>query len=595
MSIVKQNSQLRDDILYYLHNIYDDISHPVLSQEYNDDLGNIANKLIEAMHLDELQQDFVPPPHQNHWDQTRVMMITYSDSVFDDKSSPLQVLHQFLNTYLHQTITDVHLLPFYPFSSDDGFSVIDYSTVNPALGDWKDVQKLSLEYNLMFDLVINHCSSRSQWFTSFINGEGKGHDFFTTATLDDDLSMVTRPRVSPLLRSTETKSGTQHVWCTFSHDQVDFDFKNPNVLIEFARIIHLYLHNGASLFRLDAVAFLWKSIGTNCINLPKTHEIIKLYRLLIEHKAPQAIIITETNIPNHENLSYFGNANEAHAIYNFSLPPLLLNTLVSQDATVLTQWLMSMPPAQNGTTYFNFLASHDGIGLRPAEGLLAEDEINKLVNTMQSFDGKISWRTNNNGDQSPYEINIALIDACRGTHEGEDEWQVSRFICAHTIMLGLEGIPGIYVHSLLGTMNDLERVINTGQSRSINRHRWHYEKLISALTNDNSLHCIILNKMKKLITLRQAQCAFHPNATQFTLRLGPSCFGYWRQSIDRTQSIFCISNITKTEQTLRVSDINLINTQSWYDLLSGERLTHQQQTMTLKPYQTLWLTNHYDN
>lgn len=214
---------------------------------------------------------------------------------------------------------------------------------------------------------------------------------------------------------------------------------------------------------------------------------------------------------------------------------------------------------------------------------------------MQSFDGKISWRTNNNGDQSPYEINIALIDACRGTHEGEDEWQVSRFICAHTIMLGLEGIPGIYVHSLLGTMNDLERVINTGQSRSINRHRWHYEKLISALTNDNSLHCIILNKMKKLITLRQAQCAFHPNATQFTLRLGPSCFGYWRQSIDRTQSIFCISNITKTEQTLRVSDINLINTQSWYDLLSGERLTHQQQTMTLKPYQTLWLTNHYDN
>lgn len=593
MTNVEQQSQLRDDILYYLHSIYDDVSHPALSNQFKGDLGLVANQLIEAMQLDGLQQQFSPHTHQNHWDETRVMMITYADSIFDDKHAPLQVLHHFLNTYLTDTVTDVHLLPFFPYSSDDGFSVIDYSTVNPAHGDWRDINELSREYNLMFDLVINHCSSRSQWFTNFIDGQGKGHDFFTTASPEEDLSMVTRPRVSPLLRPTQTNTGLQHVWCTFSHDQVDFDFKNPNVLIEFARIINLYLNNGASLFRLDAVAFLWKTLGTNCINLQKTHEVIRLYRLLIEHKSPKAIIITETNIPNHENLSYFGNANEAHAIYNFSLPPLLLNTLVSQDATTLTKWLMSMPPAQNGTAYFNFLASHDGIGLRPAEGLLSSDEINELVTTMQDFDGKISWRTSDNGTQSPYEINIALIDACKGTHEGEDDWQVSRFICAHTIMLGLEGIPGIYIHSLLGTTNDLERVTNTGQNRSINRHRWMYDSLAAELTNENTLHHVILKKMKELISIRQSQRAFHPNATQFTLRLGPSCFGYWRQSMDRSQSIFCLSNITKTEQTLRVSDVNLISTQDWYDLLSGEILPAEQQIIKLAPYQTLWLTNHY--
>ncbi|MGB1354099.1 MAG: alpha-amylase, partial [Glaciecola sp.] len=246
-----------------------------------------------------------------------------------------------------------------------------------------------------------------------------------------------------------------------------------------------------------------------------------------------------------------------------------------------------------GTAYFNFLASHDGIGLRPAEGLLSSDEINELVTTMQDFDGKISWRTSDNGTQSPYEINIALIDACKGTHEGEDDWQVSRFICAHTIMLGLEGIPGIYIHSLLGTTNDLERVTNTGQNRSINRHRWMYDSLAAELTNENTLHHVILKKMKELISIRQSQRAFHPNATQFTLRLGPSCFGYWRQSMDRSQSIFCLSNITKTEQTLRVSDVNLISTQDWYDLLSGEILPAEQQIIKLAPYQTLWLTNHY--
>ena len=591
MNNIDRGTQLRDDILYYLHNIYDDVTHPALARDFNDDLGQVANTLISALALDGLQQQFEPRAHQNHWDETRIMMISYADSIFDETHPPLQVLHHFLNTHLADMITDVHLLPFYPYSSDDGFSVIDYSTVNPAHGDWRDINQLSREYNLMFDLVINHCSTRSQWFTNFIAGTGKGHDFFMTASPEDDTSMVTRPRVSPLLKPTETSHGLQHVWCTFSHDQVDFDFTNPNVLIEFARIINLYLENGASLFRLDAVAFLWKTLGTSCINLVKTHEIIKLYRLLIEHKSPKAIIITETNIPNQENLSYFGNANEAHAIYNFSLPPLLINTLVSQDSSALTQWLMSMPPAQNGTAYFNFIASHDGIGLRPAEGLLSPETINELVTTMQDFNGKISWRTAADGSQSPYEINIALIDACRGTHEGEDEWQIARFMCAHTIMLGLEGIPGIYIHSLLGTMNDIERVINTGQNRSINRHRWEYNKLDTVLNNENSLHYIILDKMKTLINIRQQQSAFHPNATQFTLQLGEHCFGYWRQSMDRAQSVFCITNISKQAQFIRISDVNLISTQTWSDLLSNLVLAQDQQTLTLAPYQTLWLTN----
>ena len=300
---------------------------------------------------------------------------------------------------------------------------------------------------------------------------------------------------------------------------------------------------------MDAVAFLWKKVGSRSINLEQTHEVVRLLRTLIEHHQPDAVIITETNIPNRENLTYFGNANEAHAIYNFSLPPLLVNSLITGDCQYLKNWMMSMPPAQNGTTYFNFIASHDGIGLRPAEGLLSDKELNTLLSTMQHFGGRVSWRTLDNGEQKPYEINIALFDALQGTVKGPDKWGLERFICAHAIMLGLEGIPGIYIHSLLGTGNDYEKLKNTSHNRSINRHRWQYEQLKSALQDKHSQHAKVLKRMLSLIKIRTEQDAFHPNATQFTLQLGEKVFGFWRQSMDRRQSIFCISNVSDQEQS----------------------------------------------
>ncbi|KZY77385.1 alpha-amylase, partial [Oleiphilus sp. HI0069] len=473
-----------------------------------------------------------------------------------------------------------------------------FSSVNEALGDWPDIQDIASHYKLMSDLVINHCSSRSVWFQNFIKAEGPGHDYFFTEDPETDLSAVVRPRTSPLLRKTETPYGTQHVWCTFSHDQVDFDFRNPRVLLQFIKIIRHYLDMGVRVFRLDAIAFLWKRAGTSSINLEETHNVVRLLRLLIEHAQPDAIIITETNIPNRENLSYFGNANEAHCVYNFALPPLLLNTLISGNCHHLKLWLMSMPPAQHGTCYFNFIASHDGIGLRPIEGILNEDEVQNLVETMQSFGGQISWRALDSVDgrntetpsRKPYEINISLFDALQGTTEGKDQFGIERFLCAHTIMFGLEGIPGIYVHSLLATQNDYKRMENTGHNRSINRHQWDYTDLTTQL-NENTHHQRVFSEIKRLLKIRQQHAAFHPNAVQFTLHLGDKIFAYWRQSPDRKQSIFCISNISKESQQLAIADINLVDTQAWCNLISGQELSKADNTIDLAPYQTIWLSN----
>jgi sucrose phosphorylase len=443
----------------------------------------------------------------------------------------------------------------------------------------------------MADLVINHGSSSGEWFDNFIKGEGPGHDYFYTTAPDTPVSQVVRPRTGPLLRETETADGTKYVWCTFSHTQVDFDFRNPEVLKEFIQIVRFYLDKGIRIFRLDAVAFLWKKPGTSCLNLAETHEVVRLMRSLIQHAQPDAVIITETNIPNRENLSYFGNANEAHCIYNFSLPPLLVNTLVTGNCFYLKQWLMSMPPAQNGTAYFNFIASHDGIGLRPAEGLLSDSEIASLISTMQQFGGQISWRAGDNGVKKPYEINISLFDALQGTTQGRDEWNIDRFICAHAIMLALEGIPGIYIHSLLATSNDTEKLERSGQNRGINRHEWDYEQLQSELANPESQHAKVSGLLKKLVHLRQQQRAFHPNATQFTLHMGEQLFGFWRQSMDRRQSIFCIFNVSDTPQPLRIAELNLIVTDRWWDLISGHIFDESTEVFTLAPYQVLWITN----
>lgn len=574
--------QLKDKLIQQLKFIYRNVSiEPALE--------DIAQQLIDIMGLKNGCSD--TKPFTNHWSEQDIIMITYGDSILAKDQLPLTSLKNFLDKKVGNVINSVHILPFFPYSSDDGFAVIDYSSVNESLGTWQEIKDISSEYHLMSDLVINHCSSRSAWFDNFIKGEGIGHNFFFTTTEYDNLSNVVRPRTSPLLKEVYTGKGKQSVWCTFSHDQVDFDFRNPEVLKTFTSIIRQYLNMGVRIFRLDAIAFLWKVAGTSSINLPETHEVVRLLRTLIESAQPNAIIITETNIPNTQNLTYFGNANEAHGIYNFSLPPLLLNTLLTGNCLYLKRWIMSMPPSQDGTMYFNFIASHDGVGLRPAEGLLSEEELHTLIDTVEQFGGKVSWRTTDDGKQKPYEINISLYDAMQGTTAGKDQWNFERFICAHAIMIALEGIPGIYIHSLLGTQNDYQKLENTQHNRSINRRRWHQDALEQALMNPKLHHADVLSTLKALLQIRIKQPAFHPNATQFTLHLGLQLFGFWRQSLDRKQSIFCVSNISNHPMSLPLSELNLVATDSWTELISNTEITELTQQIRLEPYQTVWISN----
>ena len=532
-----------------------------------------------------------PLPTDELWSQEDSLLITYGDSIIDAKQTPLQTLHQFLHQNLKDACSSVHILPFCPFSSDDGFAVIDYTDVNPELGGWTDISAVADRYRLMVDLVINHVSSESEWFQNYCNGREPGASYFVEVKTGDDLSSVVRPRASPLLRPTETPKGVKHVWCTFSHDQVDLNFANPQVLIEFLKIIRRYLENRVSIFRLDAIGFLWKEPGTSSIHMPQTHEVVRLIRSVTDFFSPGTVLITETNVPNHENLSYFGNCNEAHMIYNFSLAPLLVHSLLTGKTEYLKRWMMSMPPAPTGCTYLNFTASHDGIGMRPAEGLLSDEEQFQMVETIHQFGGRTTTRKGPDGSERVYELNIALFDALKGTVEGEDKWQIDRFLCSQTVMMGLEGVPAFYIHSLLATGNDHDAVERTGQNRSINRHRWNWDDLKEQLADASSAHRIVFDELTRRLNIRRRQTAFDPQATQFTLQLGDPFFAFWRQNQDRSQSIFCVHNMTAAAQELRLADLNLISFDRWQDPIAEINFEDLTETIRIEPYQCLWIMN----
>ena len=560
-----------------------------LFQIYTNDL---SKKQINNLFLN-IKSIFTQPMKRSKnklWSEKDFLLITYADSIKKNNQKNFTTLNSFLKKYCKE-FSYIHILPFFPFSSDDGFAVEDYKKIKIEHGSWKDLKKITKTFDIMVDLVINHCSSNNKLFTNFLEDKNPGKDFFINSEKKFPKSnKIVRPRSSDLSKKVLVDGKNTYVWCTFGHDQVDFDFRNPNVLLYFFEIIKFYLDQDIKALRLDAVAFLWKELGTRCINLPQTHNIIRLIRLIIDRFYNKTLVITETNIPSHENLTYFGNNNEAHCIYNFSLAPLLIHAVVSGNSFYLKKWSRGMPPAQENNSYLNFLSTHDGIGMRPVEGILPENEIQKYFNFFKKQGGLFSYRTNA-GKKSVYEVNITLLEAFKECYNGKDKFVLERFILAHTILFSMEGIPAIYIQNYLGSKNDNAKVKKTNSFRSINRRNWNFDSLVKILKNKSNINSKILHSLNRVMVLRKKQIAFHPNATQFTLQLGDIFFGIWRQSIDRSQSIFCISNLTNVKQKISLLDINLISTNNWFDILSNKKIKNIGDELLFKPYQTFWITN----
>lgn len=542
--------------------------------------------LISRYHLQPRKESKKLWTHQDH------ILITYGDMVIrseTDSESNLKSLHRFLKEELSSVVTTVHILPFFPSSSDDGFSVIDYRRVDETLGDWSDITEMSRDFRVMGDLVMNHTSRYSEWFRRYIQRDKPYVDYFIEADPRTDLSAVTRPRMSPLLTAVQTDEGEKYVWTTFSNDQIDVNFANPEVLFEYLDIFFFYISKGLSVIRLDAVAFIWKEPGTRSIHLKQTHEIVKLMRTLVDCYSPDTTIITETNVPHKENISYFGEGDEAHMVYQFSLPPLLLHAIFTENSFYLKEWIRSLKILPDKCTYFNFTASHDGVGVRPLEGLVPRDEFDALVEGIKKRGGFISEKKNPDGSLSPYEMNITYFDAL-ADESGDLQMQVDRFLCSQIVAMSLKGVPGIYFHNFTATKNDLEGVSLSGRYRSINRKKWVYQELKKMIDQESAIESAVFPKMKKIIRCRKATPAFDPFGHQMVFDSPRELFFMNRKSREGHDKVLVIANFSGEEREFdsRNFSLPLRLDRSYVDLLSEEEVLANGRGRLL-PWQVWWL------
>ncbi len=530
-----------------------------------------------------------------------VVLITYGDLLTSGDRAPLGALRDFVRVFMRGAINTVHILPFFPYSSDRGFSVIDFEQVDPRLGRWEDIEELGVRVRLMFDGVFNHVSSKSKWFQGFLNGDPEFRDFFIAfnardAIDPDHLRLILRPRATDLLSRFDTIHGARFVWTTFSRDQVDLDYHNPRVLVAIVSVLLLYVRRGADLLRLDAITYIWRELGTRCAHLDETHALVQLFRAILDVVAPQVAIVTETNVPHEDNVSYFGDGtNEAQMVYNFALPPLVLHTFHTGDTARLAGWARSLARVSDTATYFNFLDSHDGIGLMGAEGILAPEEIDALVARCYRHGGLVSFRDTGDGTKSPYEMNITWYSALNREDDGEPmSLKVDRFIAARSIALVLRGVPGVYLPSLFGAKNDTEAVLGGDEARAINRKTIDEEALFGLLGDRESWVHQVAVRFRRLIQRRIEVPAFHPNADQEILSVNHGVFAVLRRTRNGRQRVLALTNVTAQCHQIRFSGADLGGRNgAWRDLISGLRLTAAHDgsiDVTLRGYGVLWLT-----
>ena len=515
------------------------------------------------------------------------LVISYGDNIYSSQSSSIKIFQKFFQKNLEKLFDTIHFLPFYPSSSDSGFAVKDHYQIDRKIGNWSDLKKISKSKKIMADVVINHASARGLWFKNFLKRKKPGKDYFLTVNSKFNTSKVVRPRDHKLLKKIKIFEKNDYLWRTFSPDQIDLNFKNPSVLLRFIKIIIYLINNGVTIFRLDAIAYLWKQNGTKCINLSQTHEIIKLLRVVTSLLNIQTLIITETNLPEKENLSYFGKNNEANWVYNFSLPPLLIHAFLFENSSYLNQWSRKLPSTKHGNCYLNFIASHDGIGIRPTEGILNEKTLSSFLKRLKKNGSKFSYRKVQNKSKKVYEANITVFDALRKSDfDPKGLFFLERYVSAHAIMISFEGIPAVYFNSLFGKSNDEAKYIITGNNRDVNRYKWNFNNITTKLRDKKSKQSIFYRNIGALLEIKRKQKAFHPNASRININLGPKIFCFKRISKDKKQSIICMTNLSSKIQTPNFKKIG-----NYRDLLNSNLKFREGTALILKPFQTVWLTN----
>lgn len=566
-----------------------------ISQKLSRLLHKIYSQPDLKARLSKLLPQVLPPGRPaiscQHWDQSSAILITYADTVTASDEPTLAVLNRFLSQdYSTVPLSVLHVLPFLRSSSDRGFAVCDHTQLETHFGDWHHLRELAHGRRLMADLVVNHVSAAHPWVQQFRRGQEPGSFMVMAPAGLQGWNHVVRPRSSALFTLMDTHQGLRPVWTTFGPDQVDLDWSRLEVLESFAQLMHTYVDHGITWVRLDAIGFLWKDPYTTCLHRPKTRIVVQALRLLLEQYTCNGVLLTETNVPEEENLSYLRGGDQAHVVYNFPLPPLLLEALLSNNCDLINDWLARWPQLPQGSTMLNFTASHDGIGLRPVEGLISPGRLQDLLMRCEDRGGLVSHRTEADGSLSPYELNIAWWSAMAGPATAPRRLQLERFLASQLLVIALPGVPAFYLPTLLAASNDHPTYRKTGCRRDLNRPQFDLQALRRDMENTEHPTAIIRIFMAHALGIRAQLPALHPEAPMELLSPGRSDLVVLRRGPgggDNPDNLWVVQSFREEVVELDVSLLSPRHNGCWRDLLSQRIIAGPR--VAISPYEVLWL------
>jgi len=548
------------------------------------------------------------------YDEADVVLIAYGDHLVDRARPPLTTLTDWCRRELAGLVSTVHVLPFHPSTSYDGYAVTDYLAVEPKLGHWSDLADLNTDFNLMFDVVLNHCSAQHPWFQQLLADEAPGRDYFIAEDPEAPwLRGVRRARNSPLLHPHETAAGIKHIWTTYSPDLIDLDWREPGVLCEFMEIIFDSVARGARALRLDAYVYVWKTPETDCVNQPQLQSLLRLYQELLAAVGAQSVAILPsiTNVTQAQNYAFLcGEPDDRRAdfVYHLPLSALLLQALYERDAETLSGWLERLPDAPPGCAYLNLAASHDGVGLSWLKGLVTPAAIERMGEAATQRGGFVrSRRTRVDGPSVPWEINITYFSACAPDPDEAPALHVDRFIATQGIVLALRGVPALYFSLFMAGRNDFDRVaeaeadpIGMCLERAINRGRFQLSRWETAMADPAALEGRVLDALKRLLAVRRTLPAFHPEGAQRVVRWPAvkGLFGLLRSPVKAARqagaaAVLCLTHFGSTAITIPMTQVREAGGfgpgDALVDTIADVGLPSEG-AMSIAPYGTYWIT-----
>lgn len=426
--------------------------------------------------------------------ENKVMLITYADSLGHN----LKDLDRILETYFKEAVAGVHVLPFFPSSGDRGFAPMDYHKVDPAFGDWGDVERLAEKYYLMFDYMINHISAQSGYYKDFLEKKDASgyHDLFIRykdfwedgePTEEQVDAIYKRKPRAPYVDAHFADGTTEKVWCTFDEEQIDINCKSDTAKAFIRDNLTDMCRHGAALIRLDAFAYATKKAGTSCFFIePDVWELLRECEEILDSYG--VTILPE--IHEHYTMQKKIEAQDFY-VYDFALPMLLINALYYGQSRYLKHWLEICPRKQ-----FTTLDTHDGIGVVDVKDLLPDEEILRTKDDIFRFGANVKkvYNTAAYNNLDIYQVNCTYYSAL-----GDDD---ASYLIARAVQFFAPGIPQVYYVGLLAGRNDLKLLEETKVGRNINRHYYTEEEIAQEVKRP------VVEKLLKLMKFRNEYPAF---------------------------------------------------------------------------------------